>query len=313
MYNLSISLSSSKTSTTLTAEERYVMNRWMREAISERSRARLLRLFSAIALCSLGLMCLELIITASGIAGGAISEVWAQATPPQGSGGRSILAAPSMQLSIDGGEGDWVGALRILSLLTLMTFGPGIILTMTSFTRIVIVFSLMRQALGTQQSPPNQVVIALSLFLTVFIMQPVWGKIQSEALVPFIEESISQEEAINRALPPIRQFMFKHTREKDLSLFVQISGAAKPATKADIHLYQLIPAFVLSELKTAFQIGFMIYVPFLVLDMVVASILMAMGMMMLPPILISLPFKLMLFVLVDGWNLLVGNLVRSFN
>jgi flagellar biosynthetic protein FliP len=194
-----------------------------------------------------------------------------------------------------------------------MTLGPGLILTMTCFTRIVIVFSLMRQALGTQQSPPNQVVIALSLFLTVFIMQPVWGKIQREALIPFIEESISQEEALNRSLPPIRQFMFKHTREKDLSLFVQISGDAKPKSKDDIHLYQLVPAFILSELKTAFQIGFMIYVPFLVLDMVVASILMAMGMMMLPPILISLPFKLMLFVLVDGWNLLVGNLVRSFN
>jgi len=244
---------------------------------------------------------------------GLLNEAWAQATPPQGSGGRSLLATPSMQFSIDGGEGDWVGALRILALLTLMTLGPGLILTMTCFTRIVIVFSLMRQALGTQQSPPNQVVIALSLFLTVFIMQPVWGKIQKEALVPFIEESISQEEALTRSLPPIRQFMFKHTREKDLSLFVQISGDAKPKSRDDIHLYQLVPAFILSELKTAFQIGFMIYVPFLVLDMVVASILMAMGMMMLPPILISLPFKLMLFVLVDGWNLLVGNLVRSFN
>lgn len=260
----------------------------------------------------LGLVCLSVAtLVLSGLLGGSESA-WAQATPPQGSGGRSLLSTPSMQLSIDGGQGDWVGALRILALLTLMTLGPGLILTMTSFTRIVIVFSLMRQALGTQQSPPNQVVIALSLFLTIFIMQPVWGKIQREAIVPFVEESISQEEAIERALPPIRQFMFKHTREKDLSLFVQISGDAKPSSRDDIHLYQLIPAFVLSELKTAFQIGFMIYVPFLVLDMVVASILMAMGMMMLPPILISLPFKLMLFVLVDGWNLLVGNLVRSF-
>jgi len=256
----------------------------------------------------LSLICLESI----GLLG-ALNEAWAQATPPQGSGGRSLLSTPSMQFSIDGGEGDWVGAIRILALLTLMTLGPGLILTMTSFTRIVIVFSLMRQALGTQQSPPNQVVIALSLFLTIFIMQPVWGKIQQDALRPFLEESISQEEALKRSLPPIRQFMFKHTREKDLSLFVQISGDAKPKSRDDIHLYQLIPAFVLSELKTAFQIGFMIYVPFLVLDMVVASILMAMGMMMLPPILISLPFKLMLFVLVDGWNLLVGNLVRSFN
>ena len=241
------------------------------------------------------------------------TEAFAQASPPRGTSGSSLLATPGMQLSIDGGQGDWVGALRILAILTLMTLGPGMILTMTSFTRLVIVFSLMRQALGTQQSPPNQVVIALSLFLTVFIMQPVWSKIQAEAVVPFVEEQISQEVALERALPPIRQFMFKHTREQDLSLFVQISGDSKPVSKADIHLYQLIPAFILSELKTAFQIGFMIYVPFLVLDMVVASILMAMGMMMLPPILISLPFKLMLFVLVDGWNLLVGNLVRSFN
>ncbi len=241
---------------------------------------------------------------------GLISEAWSQAPP---STGQNLLSTPKMSFSIDGGEGDWVGSLRILTILTLMTFGPAMILTMTSFTRIVIVFSLMRQALGTQQSPPNQVVIALSLFLTVFIMQPVWGKIQSEALIPFVEEQISQEVAIARALPPIRQFMFKHTREKDLSLFVQISGDAKPTSRDDIHLYQLIPAFVISELKTAFQIGFMIYVPFLVLDMVVASILMAMGMMMLPPILISLPFKLMLFVLVDGWHLLVGNMVKSFN
>ena len=240
---------------------------------------------------------------------GSWNELWAQSSPS----GKGLLNTPKMNLSIDGGDGDWVGSLRILTILTLMTFGPAMVLTMTSFTRIIIVFSLIRQALGTQQSPPNQVVIALSLFLTVFIMQPVWGKIQSEALVPFVEEQISQEVAIERALPPIRTFMFKHTREKDLSLFVQISGDVKPSTKDDIHLYQLIPAFVLSELKTAFQIGFMIYVPFLVLDMVVASILMAMGMMMLPPILISLPFKLMLFVLVDGWYLLVGNMVRSFN
>lgn len=237
------------------------------------------------------------------------NELWAQSS----SSGKGLLNTPKMNLSIDGGDGDWVGSLRILTILTLMTFGPAMILTMTSFTRIIIVFSLIRQALGTQQSPPNQVVIALSLFLTVFIMQPVWGKIQSEALVPFVEEQISQEVAIERALPPIRTFMFKHTREKDLSLFVQISGDVKPSSKDDVHLYQLIPAFVLSELKTAFQIGFMIYVPFLVLDMVVASILMAMGMMMLPPILISLPFKLMLFVLVDGWYLLVGNMVKSFN
>lgn len=231
-----------------------------------------------------------------------LAELWAQG-----------VGSPAMQLSLNGGDGDWVGALRILAVLTLMTLGPGIVLTMTSFTRIIIVFSLMRQALGTQQSPPNQVVIALSLFLTVFIMQPVWSVIQNDALIPYIEGNINQSVALERSIKPVRAFMFKHTREQDLAVFVQASGDVKPQSKEEVKLYQLIPAFVLSELKTSFQIGFMIYVPFLILDMVVASILMAMGMMMLPPILISLPFKLMLFVLVDGWNLLVSNLVRSFN
>lgn len=267
------------------------------------------RSFLKAALYFIGFLALLLISDSLISSWGSWNEVWAQTA----NGSKGLLNTPKMNLSIDGGDGDWVGSIRILTILTLMTFGPAMVLTMTSFTRIVIVFSLIRQALGTQQSPPNQVVIALSLFLTVFIMQPVWGKIQSEALVPFVEEQISQEVAIERALPPIRQFMFKHTREKDLSLFVQISGDMKPSSKEDVHLYQLIPAFIISELKTAFQIGFMIYVPFLVLDMVVASILMAMGMMMLPPILISLPFKLMLFVLVDGWHLLVGNMVKSFN
>ena len=241
-----------------------------------------------------------------------VDPSWAQNAPNSGNGS-DLLSMPKMELSLGGGEGDWVGALRILSILTLMTLGPGMILTMTSFTRIVIVFSLMRQALGTQQSPPNQVIIALALFLTAFIMQPVWGEIKTKSLLPYLEGEISQTVAFDRAIVPIRGFMFKHTREKDLEVFIQASGDTKPSTRAEVKLYQLIPAFVLSELKTAFQIGFMIYVPFLVLDMVVASILMAMGMMMLPPILISLPFKLMLFVLVDGWNLLVGNLVRSFS
>jgi flagellar biosynthetic protein FliP len=243
-----------------------------------------------------------------------IDPSWAQSAPNSGGGtGGGVLSMPKMELSLGGGEGDWVGALRILSILTLMTLGPGMLLTMTSFTRIVIVFSLMRQALGTQQSPPNQVVIALALFLTAFIMQPVWGEIKDKSLLPYLEGSISQTVAFDRAIVPVRGFMFKHTREKDLEVFIQASGDTKPTSRSQIKLYQLIPAFVLSELKTAFQIGFMIYVPFLVLDMVVASILMAMGMMMLPPILISLPFKLMLFVLVDGWNLLVGNLIKSFN
>lgn len=222
------------------------------------------------------------------------------------------FALPRVQLSVGGGEGDWVGALRILALLTVMTLAPAILLTMTSFTRIVIVFSFLRQALGTQQSPPNQVMVALALFLSVFIMQPVWSKVHTEAIQPYVAGDISQDIALDRALTPIRAFMFTHTRQKDLALFIDAAGQDRPQTRREVGTMQLIPAFVLSELKTAFQMGFMLYIPFLVLDMVVASILMAMGMMMLPPILISLPFKIMLFVLVDGWNLLVGSLVRSF-
>lgn len=222
------------------------------------------------------------------------------------------VGLPRVELSLGGGDGDWVGLLRILGLMTILTVAPGIMLTMTSFTRIIIVFGFLRQAIGTQQSPPNQVLLALALFMTVFIMQPVWSTVNERALQPYMAGTISQAAAVEAAAEPVRRFMFDHTRGKDLALFVQASGDDKPRTEADIRIWQLIPAFVISELKTAFQMGFMIYVPFLVLDMVVAAILMAMGMMMLPPILISLPFKLMLFVLVDGWNLLVGSLIKSF-
>ena len=222
------------------------------------------------------------------------------------------FSLPKVEMVVGGGDGDWVGVLRILAMLTVLTLAPAILLTMTSFTRIIIVFSFLRQALGTQQSPPNQVMLALALFLTVFIMQPVWSKVHTEALEPYMEGTINQELALDRAMAPVRAFMFQHTRQKDLGVFIRSTGGVKPSTRADISNFQLIPAFILSELKTAFQMGFMLYVPFLVLDMVVASILMAMGMMMLPPILISLPFKVMLFVLVDGWNLLVVSLVRSF-
>lgn len=243
------------------------------------------------------------------------AAAWAQGQPPlqPPAGPVQPFSAPRVELTVGGGEGDWVGLLRILGLLTVLAVAPGIVLTMTSFTRIVIVFSFLRQALGTQQSPPNQVLLALALFMTVFIMHPVWSAINEQALQPFMAQTISQEVALERAIAPVRRFMFAHTRQKDLALFVKVSGDAKPRTEADVATWQLIPAFVISELKTAFQMGFMLYVPFLVLDMVVAAILMAMGMMMLPPILISLPFKVMLFVLVDGWNLLVGSLVDSFS
>lgn len=202
--------------------------------------------------------------------------------------------------------------IKILVLLTILTLAPAILMMMTSFTRIVIVLSLLRQALGTMQIPPNQVVVGLSLFLTFFIMSPVLSKINSEAFQPYAESKISQEEAIAKGLKPLREFMLKSTREKDLALFVGMSRMPRPRTVADVPTTVVIPAFVISELRTAFQIGFLIYIPFLIIDMVIASVLMSMGMLMLPPVMISLPFKLMLFVLVDGWNLIIGSLMRSF-
>ena len=193
-----------------------------------------------------------------------------------------------------------------------MTFIPAVLLLMTGFTRIVIVLGLLRQALGTQNSPPNQVIIGLSLFLTLFVMGPVVDRIYDDAYLPYTQQKISFSQAIDRAQTPLKAFMLKQTREPDLALFIKLAKIAPPTVKEDIPLRVLMPAFVTSELKTAFQIGFMVFIPFLIIDMVVASVLMSMGMMMLSPVLISLPFKLMLFVLVDGWNLLLGSLVASF-
>lgn len=204
-------------------------------------------------------------------------------------------------------------AIQILLLLTILSLAPAILVMLTSFTRIIVVLSFLRQALGTQQMPPNQILIGLALFLTFFIMSPVWNNINSNALQPYLREEISQDIALKSASEPLRDFMMKQTREKDLALFVNMAKIEKPNGPADVPLYVIIPAFMISELRVAFQIGFMIYIPFLVLDMVVASVLMSMGMLMLPPIMISLPFKLMLFVLVDGWYLIVGSLVRSFS
>jgi flagellar biosynthetic protein FliP len=202
--------------------------------------------------------------------------------------------------------------IQILILLTVLSLAPAILIMMTSFTRLVIVFSFLRSALGTQQMPPNQILIGLSLFLTFFIMTPVWSTIHEKALVPYQEKKISQGQALDEALKPVRQFMFKQTREKDLALFVNMAKIAKPKNKEEIPTTVLLPAYMISELKTAFQIGCLLYIPFLVIDMVVSSILLSMGMMMLPPVMISLPFKALLFVLVDGWNLIVGSLVKSF-
>ncbi len=205
-----------------------------------------------------------------------------------------------------------VNSIKILIMLTLLSLVPAFLLMMTSFTRIIVVLSLLRGALGTQQTPPNQVIIGLALFLTVFIMAPVAGQINEEAIKPYLDNQISQEQAWDKAYGPLRTFMLKQTREKDLALFVKLSGAEKLQNRENVSAVVLIPAYVISELKTAFQIGFMIYIPFLVIDMVVASTLMAMGMFMLPPVMISLPFKILLFVMVDGWYLVVKTLVESF-
>lgn len=204
-------------------------------------------------------------------------------------------------------------ALQLLLVLTVLSIAPAILVLMTSFTRIVVVLSFTRNALGAQQMPPNQVIIGLALFLTFFVMQPTFTQINSQALQPYMNNQISQTEALTKAETPLRDFMFKQTKEKDLELFVGLSKIDRPKTYQDIPTYVLVPAFVISELKSAFQMGFVIFIPFIVIDMVVASVLMSMGMMMLPPMMISLPLKLLLFVLVDGWGLVVQNLINSFN
>ncbi|RME35790.1 MAG: flagellar biosynthetic protein FliP [Deltaproteobacteria bacterium] len=212
-----------------------------------------------------------------------------------------------------GSPGEVSTALQILVLLTVLSVAPAILLMTTAFTRIVVVLSFVRQAMGTQQMPPNQVIIGLSLFLTFFIMAPVFSQINDTALKPYLEGKLPQKQALSRAVKPMRDFMFRQTDEADLTLLVSLTNDQQPDSMEDVPTMTLIPAFMLSELKRAFQIGFLIYVPFLVIDMVVASVLMAMGMMMLPPPIISLPFKLLLFVLVDGWGLVVGSLVQSFS
>ena len=228
-------------------------------------------------------------------------------TPP-------IAAPPYLSIGLDKVEnpGEVAVILQIFFLLTVLSLVPAILIMLTSFTRIVIVLSLLRQAIGAQQMPPNQIIIGLSLFLTFFIMAPVWESVNQEALQPFLKKKITQQQALEKAAVPVRKFMLKQTREKDLSLLVEIADIERPRNAGDVPTTVLIPSFIISELKTAFMIGFLLYVPFLIIDMVVASILLSMGMMMLPPVMISLPFKLMLFVLTDGWYLIVGSLVKSF-
>jgi flagellar biosynthesis protein FliP len=225
-----------------------------------------------------------------------------------------ILPIPTLQIGVGGAKnpGEVSVLLQIVFLLTILTLAPAILVMMTSFTRLMIVFSFLRHALGTQQLPPNQVMVGLSLFLTFFIMTPVWQNVRENALTPYLAKKISQEKALDEAMKPVRKFMMRQTREKDLALFVQMSQSPKPRNADDISTLVLLPAFMISELKTAFQMGFVLFLPFLVIDMVVSSVLLSMGMMMLPPVMVSLPFKILLFVLVDGWNLIVGSMVRSF-
>lgn len=211
-----------------------------------------------------------------------------------------------------GGSQTWSLSIQTLLLLTSLSFLPALLLTMTSFTRILIVLGLLRSAIGTQSSPPNQILVGLALFLTFFIMSPVFDKIYSEAYQPFSNNKISAEQALDRGVAPLKQFMLKQTREADLALFARLANTPQMQGPEDVSLRILVPSFIISELKTAFQIGFTIFIPFLIVDLVVASVLMSMGMMMVPPATISLPFKLMLFVLVDGWQLLVGALSQSF-
>ncbi len=222
------------------------------------------------------------------------------------------LPAVALNFAEGGRPTELVNVLKIVVLLTVLTLAPAILVMMTSFTRMVIVLSFLRQSLGTQQMPPNQVLVGLALFLSFFVMAPTWQKISTEAIDPYLAEKIDQKEAFTKIEAPMREFMFSQTREKDLELFLSMSKMPKPQNRESVPSYVLVPSFVLSELNTAFQMGFMLYLPFLVIDMVVASVLMAMGMMMLPPMMISLPFKLLLFVLVDGWALVVGSLVKSF-
>ena len=214
------------------------------------------------------------------------------------------------------GAGDQSGRLslpiEIVLALTVLSLAPAILVMMTSFTRIIVVFSFVRQAIGTQQMPPSQLLIGLALFLTVVVMFPIFSQINDEALQPYLNEEISREEAVKKGFEPIKKFMLKHAREKDIALFMKFRGIDEPVTPESISASVLIPGFVISELRTAFQIGFLIYLPFLVIDLVVASVLMSMGMMMLPPVMISLPFKVLLFVLVDGWNLLIQSLLTGF-
>lgn len=223
---------------------------------------------------------------------------------------------PFPKLSVEVGKAskpeDVSVTLQILFLMTILSLAPALLILTTAFTRIIVVFHFLKQAMGTAQMPPGQVLIGLALFLTFFVMGPVWGKINETALQPYLDKKMSLEQAYEIGVDPLREFMFKQTRDEDLGLFLKMSNSEKPNNRSEVPMQALIPAFAISELRTGFQIGFILFIPFLIIDMVVASILMSMGMMMLPPVMISLPFKILLFILVDGWHLIVSSLMMSF-
>ncbi|TVQ66285.1 MAG: flagellar biosynthetic protein FliP [Balneolaceae bacterium] len=220
---------------------------------------------------------------------------------------------PQIDLSIGGEAEDFSLAIQALILITILTFGPAMITMMTSFTRIIVVFFFLRMGLGTQQSPPNQVLIGLALFMTIFIMMPVFNQINEQAIQPYMNEEMTQAEALTTAAVPLKEFMVRQTRDQDLLFFMDMAEINTVGSIAELPLFVVVPSYIMSELRIAFQIGFMIYLPFMVIDLVVASILLAMGIIFLPPVLVSLPFKILVFVLTDGWYLLVQSMVRSFN
>ena len=224
------------------------------------------------------------------------------------------VTLPTVRISLESAKGPEQVApvLQILLLLTVLSVAPALLLMLTSFTRLVVVFSLLRYALGTQQTPPNQVLISLALFMTFFIMAPIFKEAYHRGIQPYLDRQLTEAEMFREVLKPFRAFMLKNTREKDLALFVRLRGEKRPLNPEEVSTLTLIPAFMISELRTAFEIGFMLYIPFLIIDMVVSSVLLSMGMLMLPPMMVSLPLKILLFVLVDGWNILVGSLAKSF-
>ncbi len=252
------------------------------------------------------------LLLVAGLAVLAPSTIYGQQVVPDSTGSNTPFFSNLPSISLSGGEEDFAVPIQLLLLLTVLSLAPAIIILTTSFTRLVIVFGLLRQAMGTMQSPPNQVIVGLAMFLTAFIMAPVFQEINEEALLPYMDGAITQQEAFEEASRPMKRFMLEQTREKDLVLFMDLAGVTMFNSTGEVPFHILIPAYVISELRIAFQIGFMLFLPFLVVDIIVASVLMSMGMMMLPPVMISLPVKLLLFVLADGWYLIVESVVRSY-